>query len=196
MQRREVVKLLAGASLPFFSPDVFYVFHAAYAKLPTTYELRTLNVHQNATVTMLSELIIPQTDTPGAKSVRVNEFIDLILTEWYNDRQRAGFLRGLADVDVRGHDLFGKDFVDCSQVQQLQLVARLDEEVYGRRAASPESPTSSSSALADSGAGTPMEEQFFYMLKRLTLIGYYTSRELSRPFHWGDYAGCVLERKE
>src|SRR5579863_4327755 len=37
--------------------------------------------HQNETVIALTELIIPQTDTPGAKAALVNRFIDLMLND-------------------------------------------------------------------------------------------------------------------
>ena len=40
--------------------------------------------------------IIPSTDTPGAKGARVNEFIDVILTEWATPEERKNFLDGLA----------------------------------------------------------------------------------------------------
>ena len=91
------------------------MFQAVHEQLPEQAVLRTLNPHQNATVTTISEIIIPQTDTPGAKAARVNEFIDLILTEWYDDEEKSIFLTGLTDVDTRARDLFGKDFVDCGE---------------------------------------------------------------------------------
>jgi len=46
------------------------------------------NAHQNETVIVLSELIIPTTDTPGAKAAKVNEFVDLMLSEESEDRKR------------------------------------------------------------------------------------------------------------
>ena len=84
MQRREALRLLAAtAALPILSRDAFSLFREVHEQLAKAPALKTLNPHQNATVTAMSELIIPQTDSPGAKAVRVNEFIDLILTEWY-----------------------------------------------------------------------------------------------------------------
>jgi len=50
-------------------------------------------------VETMSELIIPATDTPGAKGARVSEFIDLILSDWSDDADKKIFLDGLADVD-------------------------------------------------------------------------------------------------
>ena len=96
MKRRDALKLLAAAAaLPLLSHEAFSLFRAVHQELPRTAALQTLNPHQNAIVALISELIIPQTDTPGAKAARVNEFIDLIITDWYDDNERANFLRGI-----------------------------------------------------------------------------------------------------
>src|SRR5256885_2476577 len=98
MQRREALRLLmAGSVLPAFSPDVLAFFQDAQPK--PGYTLRTLDPHQNDTVLAMIDQIIPATDTPGAKGARVNEFIDVILTEWATESERQNFLNGLADVD-------------------------------------------------------------------------------------------------
>jgi len=57
------------------SREAFSLFQALHNQLPAKPVLKTLNPHQNATVTTIAELIIPQTHTPGAKAARVNEFI-------------------------------------------------------------------------------------------------------------------------
>src|SRR6202047_2224412 len=102
MQRRELFRLLgAGAALPVFDPSLLAAFQDAHPR--STYTLRTLNAHQNDTVVTMTDLIIPETDTPGAKAVRVNEFIDLILTDWAHDDERKNFLAGLDDVDKRSN---------------------------------------------------------------------------------------------
>src|SRR6266576_6352712 len=111
MQRREVIRLLLGtAALPLLPREVFALLRQVHNELPATPALKTLNPHQDATVTTMAELIIPQTETPGAKAVRVNEFIDLILTEWYDDEDRTKFLAGLANLDTQSHALFGQEF--------------------------------------------------------------------------------------
>jgi len=88
MRRREVVQFLGAAlALPFIPRGA-----EAAIKLGAELHLRlddvpfrTLNREQQALVTNISEMIIPETDTPGATSVKVPEFIDLILTEWASD---------------------------------------------------------------------------------------------------------------
>src|SRR5213593_4491838 len=134
MERRDALKLLAGAAmLPLLSRDTLAFFREVHEQLPATSALKTLNPHQDVTVVTISELIIPQTDTPGAKAARVNEFIDLIVAEWYDDEQKSTFLSGLADVDKRSHDSFGKSFVECSGRQQIQILNDLDEELSVKR---------------------------------------------------------------
>src|SRR5690242_21064791 len=121
MQRREALRIFAaGAVLPAFTPELFALFRQAQP--PPGYTLRTLTGHLNDTVVAMIDQIIPATDTPGAKGARVNEFIDVILTEWANDEERRNFLNGLADVDKRSNKLFGKDFASASSSQQVTLL--------------------------------------------------------------------------
>src|SRR5947209_6562919 len=128
MQRRDILKMLAtGAVLPVFSSPMAAFFREAHGQTGPAYKLRSLNPHQNATVVILTDLIIPETDTPGAKAARVNEFIDVILSEWATETERQNFLQGLAGIDKQSQELFGKDFVDATPQQQVTLLRALDD---------------------------------------------------------------------
>src|SRR3989442_5504288 len=128
MDRREAIRLLAtAAGLSLVPQELRALLREARAEIGALPALRTLDAHQNETVTTMAEMIIPETETPGAKAAHVNEFIDLILTEWHNDEERTRFLHGLADVDVRSHKLFGKDFVECTSDQQTEILTVLDQ---------------------------------------------------------------------
>src|SRR5229473_5173414 len=192
MQRREALRLLvSAAALPLLSREAFSMFQAVHQQLPEQPVLRTLNPHQNAMVTTISEIIIPQTDTPGAKAARVNEFIDLILTEWYDEEEKSIFMTGLADVDSRTRDLYGKDFVDCAEKQQVEILQALDDEVAAGRA-EPD---------VRRRRNRPPEKNFFFMMKQLTLVGYYTSQigfeqELHGEIIPSRHASCVPLEEE
>ncbi len=118
---------------------------------------QTLSAEQNELVTTLAEMIIPATDTPGAKAAKVNEFIDLILTEWYPAEDRARFMSGLNELATRFQNANGKKFLDGTTEQQTALLTALDNE-----------------ALAARQRGAKAIP-FFGMMKELTLVGYYTS---------------------
>ena len=130
--------------------------HAADAAMAAQdWTPRVLNARQNEAVTAFAELIIPETDTPGARAARVNRFIDTVL----HDAQpaiRDSFLRGLTWMDTRSTALFGKDFLSASGEQQTSLLARLSAD------------------------GNPQKEdrvgiEFFQAIKSMTINGYYTT---------------------
>jgi Gluconate 2-dehydrogenase subunit 3 len=187
MHRRQALRLLASAAtLPLLSREAFSLFQAVHEQMPERPVLKTLNLHQNATVTTIAEIIIPQTETPGAKAARVNEFIDLILTEWYDEEEKSTFLTGLADVDSRTQDLYGKDLVECGEKQQVEILQVLDSEVPAARAESE----------LRWGRNFLPGKNFFFMIKQLTLVGYYTSQigfeqELHAEIIPSRHAGCV-----
>lgn len=189
MQRRDALKFLAaGALAPSLAPELFAFFQDAHP--PAGYALRTLNPHQNATVVLMSEMIIPETDTPGAKGARVNEFIDVILTEWATEEDRSHFLEGLAGVDKQSNELYGKDFVDASPAQQLTLMRAMDEAV----AMGPPHPARHGNTVPE--RDTQLKGNFFTVFKGITLHGYYTSevgfsRELGLQIIPGAQHGCV-----
>ena len=154
--------------------------HAALASAAETapWAPKVFNAHQNETVVLLSEMIIPQTDTPGAKAAKVNEFIDLVLDD-ANEAERKQFLNGLAWMDGRSQELFGTDFVSAAPEQQTALLTIV---------ASPKN-----KAFEDQ-VGT----EFFKAIKALTITGYYTS-EIGMKQELGDdgqlffleYPGCT-----
>jgi hypothetical protein len=189
MLRRDALKFLAtGTVASALAPEMFAFFQEAHPA--AGYALRTLNPHQNATVVLMSEIIIPETDTPGAKGTRVNEFIDVILTEWATEEDRSHFLDGLAGVDKQSNELFGKDFVDASPVQQLALMRAMDEEV----GMAPPRPARHGNTVPE--RDMQLRGKFFIVFKGITLHGYYTSeigftRELGLQIIPGAQHGCA-----
>src|SRR5215813_5519642 len=142
MDRREALQLFAtGIALQLAPPDLLAVVREMRSLIGTQTGLRTLSSHQSATVTSIANLIIPRTETPGAADIGVNRFVDLILTEWYLEEERNRFLNGLADVDARSQISFGKKFIECSAVQQSEIMMALGEHMtedakavrFGRR---------------------------------------------------------------
>jgi hypothetical protein len=179
MQRRVVVRFLGAAlTLPFLprsAERALELGEELHRRTDVTF--RTLDRDAQALVGELSEMIIPETDTPGAKSVRVPEFIDLILTEWAHDDERAKFLAGLKDIDAKAAALGGggaQRFVDLPAASKHDLVAQLDGIRH-----------------EESGAG-----HTFGQLKHLTVYGYFTSKPvqddiLKTRMYFNGYHGNV-----
>jgi glucoside 3-dehydrogenase (cytochrome c) hitch-hiker subunit len=136
---------------------------------------RALSGEQSDLVAAIAEHILPETDTPGARSAGVHRFIDTMLAEYYGDAERAHFVSGLSDVEARARRSGAKSFVDASKDQQLAILTALDREAY-------------SSGVAP--------HHFFRTMKELTLLGYYTSemgatKELQYNPAPGRFEGCV-----
>jgi glucoside 3-dehydrogenase (cytochrome c) hitch-hiker subunit len=186
MDRRDLLQLLGGAAAaPLVAGLIPERLHATgraiHARSPRP--LQVLDPHQSETVATIAEIIIPETDTPGARAAKVNEFVDVLLAEWYDEKDKDRFLAGLADVDTRCKDAFGTDFLGASEAQRTAIVAGLDAEVTALREAN-----------AKPG------EHFFGRMKWLTLYGYYTSDVgMTQELHWqvipGTYDGCAPRRQ-
>lgn len=121
-----------------------------------TYVPQTLTPSQDELVATVSELIIPTTDTPGARAAGVNRFIDGMLTSIYTEAEKVNFLKGLEDLEARAKAR-GAGFVASSVETQVQILKELEAE-----------------SIAAPASGTALHS-FFHVLKELTLIGYYRS---------------------
>ena len=185
MNRREALLALGGAAV--LADPLFAASRSLRARLTNGAALKVLDPHQNETVVSIAEMIIPATDTPGATAAKVNEFVDLALSDWMDVDGRKRFLDGLAEVDDRSRKRFTKDFTTSSAEQRTELLQLLDAEVAGLRDADKQ---------GNHREPTP-SQGFFQMMKRLTLLGYFTSEvgqteELHNPIIPGRYDGCVL----
>lgn len=178
MNRREVLRLLGGvAVVPMLGPlsaedrlDLGRTLHARLA----SHTIGSLNPHQRKTVALIAELILPESDTPGATTAKVPEFIDLMLAEWFRPTERDRFLTGLTDLDARGRRTYGGVFLDLRAREQGIMLTGLDGVVGAEGSA----------------------EDAFTTLKDLTVYGYFTSevvmKEVIRhPLIPGRFDGCV-----
>ena len=139
----------------------------------------TLTAARARVMEALADVIIPETDTPGASQAGVTGFVAALVDGWLDDEDRDRFLAGLDTVDPMARERFGADFAECTAEQKAQLVGDLDAEVTGLRAA-PET--------------TPFEH-FFHDVKRFTLTAYFTSEAgldaLGYRTSFRTFEGCV-----
>lgn len=168
LNRRDAMRTLAAAGLGVVSVPLWvdslsalareqaaHVHAAAPAVRAAAWAPKVLSAHQNEMVTVLSELIIPRTDTPGAREAQVNRFIDSVLQE-ATPADRTAFLKGLAWMDARSRLLVGKDVLSATPAEQTELLTRLSSEE--RR-----------------GAEEQIGVDFFQALKSMTITGYYST---------------------
>jgi hypothetical protein len=100
-------------------------------------------------ISRVADLIIPETDTPGAVSAGVPIYIDQVVGK--NKPQQPLVKTGL-------EWLRAKDFLNLNERDQLAILRPLCEK-------------------SDEGQLKEHEVQFFHLLKNLTADGYYTSQK-------------------
>jgi gluconate 2-dehydrogenase gamma chain len=83
-----------------------------------------LDDHQNETLIVLSDLIIPKTDTPGAKEALANRFIDRLLAAESEATQRE-FLESVAYLDGESLARYGGAFRYLPPESQAELLGYL-----------------------------------------------------------------------
>ena len=160
---------------------------------------RALTAEQKELIATLSDHIIPQTDTPGARAAGVQDFIDVMMAEYYPPEERTRFVSGLTRVDARATQAFGKAFTKATPAQQLELVKALNRQAFSDAAATQTSPVqepvtrqtdtetgrSDAEAIETKSAAVTLDrdwdpedvgrQAFFRTLKELVVVGYYTS---------------------
>jgi len=76
----------------------------------------------------IGDIIIPVTDTPGAKEAGVGEFIAVVVQDCYTDEEKKRFKETLASINKMSNQDFMHDFIDCKKEERIDLIKKLDEE--------------------------------------------------------------------
>src|SRR5260370_39474664 len=142
-----------------------------------------LDEHQNETLIVLSDLMIPATDTPGAKEALVNRYIDVVLAAEKSEVQGA-FLNSLGYVDGESMRRFKAAFRYLSREDQDDLLHGI---AY---------PRSGGGWAGDTGAVADPGHGHFEALKGRIMSAYYSSQIGEKELGWdgafahGPYRGC------
>jgi gluconate 2-dehydrogenase gamma chain len=166
--RRAVLEMLAKAAVasqfPGFSRWVFGQQHehaeaAAPPPRQANYQPNYFSPSEYRTIDVLTGLIIPKDESPGAREAGVAEFIDFMAA--HGEKQIQQPMRtGLQSLDSTALKSYGASFIQLSPDQQTQILKRAAER---------------------DGDG----HAFFRLIRRYTVMGYYTSaiglKELDFP---------------
>lgn len=124
MQRRELLKIASAAFVGLTTGKLGWSLPGELvqnvAKV-ADWKPAFFNPQQNDIVTVLTELIIPRTDTPGANDAKVHRYIDLFLSVANSDEQTR-FTDGLASLDREAQKSYRKQFAKCTGDEQVALL--------------------------------------------------------------------------
>ena len=181
-RRRALAQLVVGTvgavSVPFWVESLCAQARAQAqtqaaqaAVTASTWSPSVLTARQNEAVITLTELIIPATETPGAKAALVNRFIDHVLST-ADAKERSEFIRGLTWLDDRCRARVSKDVAGATTAELTTVLTPLAAE---------------GTASADDAPGIA----FFRAIKSMTISGYYTT-EIGLRQELGDDGRMML----
>ncbi len=140
--------MLGGA---FSTPTLMAMNHWENASNPTDSGAAfSLTATQQKIVAEIAEMILPRTDTVGAKDVGVPAFIEMMLKDCYTQPEHRSFLEGLASMEQ-------VKFLDLSEAERRGVLKFLEQQTKEKMKA------------------MPKETPFWRLMKELTLLGYFTS---------------------
>jgi len=156
-ERRETLKIIGAISatctFPYTGNELYGQHadpHAGHTsgKQASTGPRKFFTEAEFALLSKLTDLIIPDTDTPGAVKAGVPGYIDLVVDA--NPEHRKVMREGLAWLQAQG-------FATMDQPRQVALLMPLSE-------------------VLDKGRVKTLPERFFRLAKNLTCDGYFTSQ--------------------
>lgn len=144
MNRREALKkisLFLGASLSA------QITAGVMGQVLNTGPSLPVSADQEKLISELADVIIPTTDTPGAKAAGVEKFIIRIIRDCHLREDQQAFHDGLARFETSNKKNLGDTFLNLSPEKRVEAVKRLSKENKG----------------------------LFLQMRALTVTGYFTS---------------------
>lgn len=156
MERRDLLRAFGAATaLALLPHDTI----AAWARVATGLRPSAgLSDAQLALVGAISDVIIPRTDTPSATEVLVPAFVDVVVSENYDDAERAAFLAGLDAIDAQAKNAGGAAFADLAPAARASAIEAFERA--GDRRSEP--------------------NRTYWRLKGLIVHGYFTSEPVMK----------------
>ncbi|GAA0547132.1 gluconate 2-dehydrogenase subunit 3 family protein [Chitinophaga japonensis] len=180
MNRRDAIKnvaLLLGSAI---SASTLAALEGCKSSAPKNYALEAPET--KSILAEIAETIIPETDTPGAKAAKVDEFIVLMMNDCYEQKDQQVLLDGLKKIDEASQQQYKKPFTELTAEEKTAVLTAVDKErvAYNKR----------ENKQPEDGP------HYFQLIKELTLLGYFTSepgatkalRYVAVP---GKYEGCI-----
>jgi gluconate 2-dehydrogenase gamma chain len=200
--RRAALKMLGtiGATCAFpFAGDELHGQHVHTVLLQTSssapYKPSFFTPAEYETLSRLTDVIIPATDTPGATGAGVPEYIDRVVS--LNAEHQSLVRAGLAWLEQEAKARFSRSFLTLGESQHVTILQPISEEVdreerelqsrrFKTEAArkrvyyvpiTDKAPPPRPADALDTRSGDPrLPAKFFRLIKSLTADGYYTSR--------------------
>ncbi len=136
-------------------------------------------------ISEITEMILPKTETPGAKDLNVDIFVDKMFQETLSPEDKEHVRKGFDEFTKLCNLKYGNSFLSLSKDNREKVLAEVETS------ANKFNPSIWGSTL---GKQEPLD--FYRRVKQFTLVGYFTSEEIGKtvlkfdPIP-GAYQGCI-----
>lgn len=155
----------------------------------------------------IADTILPRTATPGAKDANVGQFMTVMVNDCYEAADQKAFRNGLDKLNDAGKKKFDAAFLKLTPQQRQQLLIEVDKEAKDHIGKVREfNLREDEKEKIETGKGNKeyvrqkMDNHYFTMMKQLTLLGFFTSKEgMTQAMRYmpvpGRFEGCVPYKK-
>jgi len=154
----------------------------------------------------ITETIIPKTNTPGAKEAGVADFVKVMLTDCYKEKDRQVFFEGLNEIENDSQKAYNKSFVALNPTERTAVFKEVEKKAFAERTRRDEQAKKEQERIkqgldkeTSEHKSVPVQLQsplFYFTIKELTLLGYFTSEiGATQALEYvpvpGRYEGCI-----
>ena len=165
MNRRQAIALGAAAAIGI--PAGLLYWNKSKLK-----EISNFSEYDMGLLSDAVDAIIPETSTPGAKSLGVDLFVAKMINDCYDLETQEDFKAGLKTLEQKSKAQFSKNFSDISPLERIEILKSYDKD-----------------------------DKFIGLLRGLTIKGFSSSEYVMTnvqhfEFIPGRYFGCVNLKPE
>ena len=88
----------------------------------------TISLDQENLLGQIAETLIPRTDTPGARELKLHFFVLKMLDDCYEESDQKQFVKGLDQFTDLAHSRFNQPYEKLPAAQKKELLAGLEKD--------------------------------------------------------------------
>lgn len=170
MKRRSLLKGMGAIALYSSFPGVLAQFASSCKSKSIPAGAEFFSVDEFQLLQQVTDILLPKTATPGALETGVPHFVDLVVKNCMTPDDQKLIQNGLQQLNGRQ----GAEFSSLSDKEKKSIVSQLDAAAYKNEA----------------------DKAWFMIVKKLSLIGYFTSEQgMTKALNYvkvpGNYEACI-----
>ena len=170
MDRRSALKkagVLAGSAVAI--PSFFSLLQSCKSENRLDWQPLFFTETEAKTISVLLDMILPRTDTPGALDVKSDIFIDKVIAKTYDEEAQAKMRSEIAAFNSECEKNYGNTFIELNASDREKVLQAAEKN---------------SGKFSPGVWGTPVGKQetigFYRSIKSMAIWSYFSSEEIGK----------------